>query len=209
MDKNPVVKSFVIRFILVTAICLAVCTASKGQTGGDTSQMKSFGNNSNSNVLLGAGSSLVYPLFSKLFTQYAKQAHVMVNYRSVGSARGILQFGNKAVDFGVSDAPLSDDQIKKISAPVLQITLFGRLKAGVSGDSSKSGFAVVSIYKEQNYDGRNLMRAQKLLKMLWWCVHGGQRYGKGTNYAPLSPYAITTAEKLLKSATFGGTPILQ
>src|ERR1700757_1553877 len=72
------------------------------------------------NTLLGAGSTFVYPLFSKIFSKYTASK---VNYQSIGSGGGILQLTNKTVDFGDSDAPLSDDQSKKMSADVLHIPM--------------------------------------------------------------------------------------
>ena len=110
-------------FILLSGLCFAACNGGNGQSGNDTSQMKSFGNNSNSNVLLGAGSTFVYPLFSKLFAEYARETHVMVNYQSIGSGGGILQLTNKTIDFGDSDAPLNDEQTQKIGVPVLHIPM--------------------------------------------------------------------------------------
>ena len=72
------------------------------------------------NTLLGAGSTFVYPLFSKMFSQYNASK---VNYQSIGSGGGILQLTNKTVDFGDSDAPLNADQTAKMSAPVLHIPM--------------------------------------------------------------------------------------
>jgi len=72
------------------------------------------------NTLLGAGSTFVYPLFSKMFSQYTASK---VNYQSIGSGGGILQLTNKTVDFGDSDAPLNDDQTAKMGAPVLHIPM--------------------------------------------------------------------------------------
>jgi phosphate transport system substrate-binding protein len=72
------------------------------------------------NTLLGAGSTFVYPLFSKIFSQYTASK---VNYQSIGSGGGILQLTNKTVDFGDSDAPLNADQTAKMSAPVLHIPM--------------------------------------------------------------------------------------
>ena len=69
-------------------------------------------------TILGAGSTFVYPLFSKMFSEYNKQTGVQVNYQSIGSGGGILQLTNKTVDFGQSDAPLKDDQAAKIGVPV-------------------------------------------------------------------------------------------
>lgn len=75
------------------------------------------------NTLLGAGSTFVYPLFSKIFAEYGKTHDVKVNYQSIGSGGGILQLTNKTVDFGGSDAPLNADQAKKIGVPVLHIPM--------------------------------------------------------------------------------------
>ncbi|HZY35360.1 MAG TPA: substrate-binding domain-containing protein [Mucilaginibacter sp.] len=202
-------KNSSLSFLLLTALCLAACNGSRGQSGRDTAQIKSFGNNSNSNILLGAGSSLAYPLFSKLFAEYAKETHVMVNYQSVGSGGGILQLTNKTVDFGDSDTPLANGQIKKMTAPILQITLFHRTNLTGSGRNAENEFNRTLIYKEQSYDGRSLQRAQKLLKFLWWMIHDGQKYCSDASYAPLSPVEVATNEKLLKSATFERKPILQ
>jgi phosphate transport system substrate-binding protein len=71
-------------------------------------------------TLLGAGSSFVNPLFSKMFSEYVA---AKVNYQSIGSGGGILQLTNKTVDFGDSDAPLNADQTAKMSAPVLHIPM--------------------------------------------------------------------------------------
>ncbi len=71
-----------------------------------------------------------------------------------------------------------------------------------------SGFTWVIIYKEQNYNGRSLARAQALLKLLWWNIHDGQQYCTPLNYAPLSKAAVKLAEKILKSATYNGKSIL-
>ena len=75
------------------------------------------------NTLLGAGSTFVYPLFSKIFAEYSKTSNIKVNYQSIGSGGGILQLTNKTVDFGGSDAPLNADQAKKIGVPVLHIPM--------------------------------------------------------------------------------------
>ncbi|MDB5010565.1 MAG: phosphate transport system substrate-binding protein, partial [Mucilaginibacter sp.] len=72
-----------------------------------------------------------------------------------------------------------------------------------------SGFTWALIYKEQNYNQRPKDRAEKIVKLLWWNIHEGQKYCKDLNYAQLSPAAVTVAENLLKSATFDGKPIMQ
>lgn len=74
--------------------------------------------------LTGAGSSFVYPYFSKAFYEYNKQhGDVTVNYQSIGSGAGIQQFTAKTVDFGASDVPMSADELNKAggAAGVIQI----------------------------------------------------------------------------------------
>ena len=55
----------------------------------------------------GAGSTFVYPILSEWADAYRKGRGVTVTYRAIGSAGGINQIKDKAVDFGASDAPLS------------------------------------------------------------------------------------------------------
>ncbi len=321
-------------------------------------------------TLLGAGSTFIYPLFSKIFSDYNQKTGIQVNYQSIGSGGGILQLTNKTVDFGASDGPLNDEQTTKMGAPALHIPqasgavvvtynlpgdnnnisltpdiiadiflgiiktwndpriisinkgvnipafpilvvhrsdgsgttniftnylskvspewktkvgsggavnwpagLGGKGNEGVAGvvkqtpgaigyveliyalqnkmdyakvqnkkgkfivpslasvtaagnvklpDDAKifitdtdapdgypiSGFTWVLIYKEQNYNGRSKDRATKLMKLLWWNTHEGQQFAAPLNYAPLSKEALKVAEKILKSATFGGKAIL-
>jgi phosphate transport system substrate-binding protein len=322
-------------------------------------------------TLLGAGSTFIYPLFSKIFSDYNAKTGIQVNYQSIGSGGGILQLTNKTVDFGASDGPLNDEQTAKMGVPVLHVTqasgavvvtynlpgennllnltpdiiadiFLGKIKTwndprittinkgvnipglpilvvhrsdgsgttniftnylskvspdwkakvgtggsvnwptglggkgneGVAGlvkqtpgaigyveliyalqnkmdyakvknrkgkfivpsiasvtaagdvklpDDSKifltdtdasegypiAGFTWVLIYKEQNYNGRSLGRATNLLKLLWWNIHEGQAFATPLNYAPLSKEALRVAEKILKSATYSGKPILK
>ncbi len=72
-------------------------------------------------LLNAAGATFPYPIYSKWFDQY-HQLHpsVQINYQSIGSGGGIRQLLDKTVDFGASDGPMSDDQLKQASVPVLQ-----------------------------------------------------------------------------------------
>lgn len=72
-------------------------------------------------VILGAGSSFDYPLFSKMFHEYYTNNGVKVNYQSVGSGAGISQLTHKTVDFGASDAPMKATQESDAGAPVIHI----------------------------------------------------------------------------------------
>jgi phosphate transport system substrate-binding protein len=321
-------------------------------------------------TILGAGSSFINPLFSKIFADYNQKTGIQVNYQSIGSGGGILQLTNKTVDFGASDGPLNDEQTAKIGVPALHIPqasgavvitynlpgdnnnisltpdiianiFLGNIKmwndakitsinkgvnipalailvvhrsdgsgttniftnylskvspdwktkvgsggsvnwpAGLGGKGSEgvaglvkqtpggigyveliyalqnkldyakiqnkkgkfimpsiasvtsagnvklpddakifitdtdaadgypiAGFTWVLIYKEQNYNGRSAAKAKELLKLLWWNIHDGQKFCEPLNYSPLSKEAVKVAEKLLKSATYGGKVIL-
>ena len=67
-----------------------------------------------------AGATFPYPMYSKWFDVY-HQAHpnVQINYQSIGSGGGIRQLIDKTVDFGASDGPMTDDQLKQASVPIL------------------------------------------------------------------------------------------
>ena len=44
---------------------------------------------------------------------------MQINYQSIGSGGGIRQLLDKTVDFGASDGPMTDDQLKQASVPIL------------------------------------------------------------------------------------------
>jgi phosphate transport system substrate-binding protein len=71
-------------------------------------------------LLNAAGATFPYPMYSKWFDVY-HQAHqdVQINYQSIGSGGGIRQLLDKTVDFGASDGPMNDDQLKQASVPIL------------------------------------------------------------------------------------------
>lgn len=73
-------------------------------------------------VLVGAGASLPYPLYSKWASEYAKvEPTVRVNYQSVGSGAGIRQMSDGVVDFGATDEPLSKSEREKASTPLVHV----------------------------------------------------------------------------------------
>lgn len=68
---------------------------------------------SHSSVINGAGATFPYPIYSKWFDEYGKQnKDVQINYQSIGSGGGIKQITEGTVDFGASDGPMTDEQIK-------------------------------------------------------------------------------------------------
>lgn len=115
-------NKFTLTTIFLAGSICAGCNGNNSNSSNDSSNM-SAGSNSNANTLLGAGSSFVYPLFSKMFEEYAKRTGTRVNYQSIGSGGGILQLTNKTIDFGDSDAPLNDEQTKKMGSAVLNVPM--------------------------------------------------------------------------------------
>jgi phosphate transport system substrate-binding protein len=63
-------------------------------------------------ALNGAGATFPAPLYQKWFDEYSKLTQVQVNYQAIGSGGGIKGIQDQTVDFGASDAPMSDDQLK-------------------------------------------------------------------------------------------------
>ncbi len=320
--------------------------------------------------IIGAGATFPFPLYSKMFDVYGKEYSVKVNYQAIGSGGGIRQLINKTVDFGGSDAIMSDEDIKAAGAPVLHIPtcagavvltyelpgnpevrftpdvvadiFLGKIKKwddqrilsqnpgvtlpglditvihrsdgsgttnifsgylskvskdwmdkvgagtalnwptglgakgnpGVAGlvkqtpgsvgyveliyalqnkmpygtvqnkkgkfikptiaatsaaaniplpddmkanltDTSAadgypiSGFTWILLYKDQKYGDKTMDKAKAVVTLVWWMVHEGQKYAEPLQYAPLSRNAQEKAEKLLKSVTYGGAPLLK
>lgn len=64
-------------------------------------------------LINGAGATFPYPMYSKWFDEYHKKnPNVQINYQPIGSGGGIKQVTEGTVDFGGSDGPMNDDQLK-------------------------------------------------------------------------------------------------
>src|SRR5271154_2399533 len=64
-------------------------------------------------TLNGAGATFPNPIYSKWFSEYHKlHPNIEVNYQSIGSGGGIRQVTEGTVDFGASDGPMNDEQLK-------------------------------------------------------------------------------------------------
>ena len=77
-------------------------------------------------TLNGAGATFPNPMYSKWFSEYHKlHSDVQINYQPIGSGGGIRQVTEATVDFGASDMPMTDDQLKtaqaKLNTKVLNI----------------------------------------------------------------------------------------
>jgi len=97
------------RKIVVVMVCALLAMPLVGQT-----------------TLNGAGATFPYPMYSKWFSEYHKiHSDIQINYQSIGSGGGIRQVTEGTVDFGASDMPMTDDQLKeaqtKLKTTVLNI----------------------------------------------------------------------------------------
>ena len=89
----------IVKILSVLAVVLVLATVAVAEGG---------------QVLLNAaGATFPYPIYSKWFSEYsAAHPGVEVNYQSIGSGGGIKQVTEGTVDFGASDGPMNDDQLK-------------------------------------------------------------------------------------------------
>jgi phosphate transport system substrate-binding protein len=98
--------------------------------------------------LSGAGATFPAPLYQRWFTEYNRiNPNIQISYQSVGSGAGVKQFLSRTVDFGASDAPLTEEEIKKYPADLgkpLQIPM--------------TGGAVVFVYNLEGVDNLRLSR---------------------------------------------------
>lgn len=71
--------------------------------------------------VVGAGATFPYPLYSTMFADYTDETGVPINYQSIGSGGGVKQIRSKTVDFGASDAYISNKELATFSQPILHI----------------------------------------------------------------------------------------
>jgi phosphate transport system substrate-binding protein len=130
---------------VVVALALTIGVAACGSSSSDSSS------GSSGSPLVGAGSTLVAPLMSKWQSDYAGKSEETVTYGAIGSGGGIDQITSRTVDFGASDAPLTEEQFEEADG-VEQIpwALSGTVPAyNVSGAPSNlklSGEVLADIY---------------------------------------------------------------
>ena len=103
--------AFWISLLIIAAFALA-CSGGggTGTTGGGPINLQ------------GAGSTFINPLMQKWVSEYGKlHPNVRIDYQSIGSGGGIKQIQAQTVDFGASDAPMSDADLKAAPGEILHI----------------------------------------------------------------------------------------
>ncbi|MFI5356239.1 MAG: phosphate ABC transporter substrate-binding protein PstS [Opitutales bacterium] len=73
-------------------------------------------------LINGAGSTFDYPAFTKWFNAYSHiDGEVHFNYQSIGSGGGIKQLLSQTVQFGASDAPMTNEAMSKAPGKILHL----------------------------------------------------------------------------------------
>ncbi len=71
-------------------------------------------------LINGAGATFPYPIYSKWFNEYHRKfPQIQINYQSIGSGGGIRQVIEGTVDFGATDGPMTDEQLKQGKTKIL------------------------------------------------------------------------------------------
>jgi phosphate transport system substrate-binding protein len=89
----------------------------------------------------GAGATFPYPLYSKWFSEYSKaHAGIEFNYQSIGSGGGIKQVLAQTVDFGATDAPMTDEELKQAKTPIHHVpTVLGAVTVAYNVKGIETG----------------------------------------------------------------------
>jgi phosphate transport system substrate-binding protein len=125
--------------LIVFITAMAILTSCGGNKGSKTES----GSASNSKIsLTAAGATFPLPYYNMEFKKYSDKTGVQMTYGGIGSGGGIRSLTDKVIDFGGTDAFLSDEELTKMPAGVVHIpTCIG---------------AVVIAYNLPGIDGLNL-----------------------------------------------------
>ena len=128
--------------LIFAAMVLALTAAACGNATPDPrfASLASAAPKAGSVAISGAGATFPFPLYSRWFYDYAfVDTSAKINYQSIGSGGGIAQITAKTVDFGASDAILTDAQYA--AAPGIQMfpTVAGAIvpSYNLKGDDGK------------------------------------------------------------------------
>ena len=120
----------------IALLCIALAIPALGQT-----------------ALNGAGATFPYPMYSKWFSEYHKlHPDIEINYQSIGSGGGIRQVLAGTVDFGATDGPMTDEQLKEAKIKILHFpTVMGAVVPaynvpGVTGEVKFTPQALAGIF---------------------------------------------------------------
>ncbi|MEO6208820.1 MAG: phosphate ABC transporter substrate-binding protein PstS [Gemmatimonadaceae bacterium] len=140
------------RRILLAIPLLAAFACGGDKKAGGTDRSATAASSTSGADLTGAGATFPYPIYSKWFGDYASKTGVKINYQSIGSGGGIRQLTEGTVDFGASDAPMTDAELAKAKGPILHFpTVLGAVVitynlAGLDKPLKLNGEAIANIF---------------------------------------------------------------
>lgn len=143
-----------------TAVTLAACALAVWSAGCGKEESKNTNVASQSagtssaaggEVINGAGATFPVPLYQKWFAEYGQKSGVRINYQPVGSGGGIKGITAKTVDFGASDAPMSDAELAKAPGVLHVPTVAGAVAVaynvpGVPSNIKLSGDVIADMF---------------------------------------------------------------
>lgn len=117
-------NNFLFKRILVFTFVLSVVSALMfGCSGEPVGQSNSGASQSDGQIRLqGSGASFPKPIYEKWVSEYGKaNPNVSIDYQSTGSGAGQKAILAKTVDFGASDAPVSNEDSAKADGQIMHI----------------------------------------------------------------------------------------
>ena len=101
-----------ILLIFVFALALAACQGDGGEAGSsnDGESVKS---------LTAAGATFPLPFYNLVFKSYTRESGILLTYGGIGSGGGIRSLKDRVVDFGATDAFLSDEKIADMPGEIV------------------------------------------------------------------------------------------
>jgi phosphate transport system substrate-binding protein len=140
------------RLIAALALCsaLGVGVAACGSDDNDSGSAGSSGTQSSTastgeqlgGTLNGAGATFPQPVYTEWAARFKEKAGTTVNYQGIGSGGGVAQFTAGTVDFGASDAAMTDEEIaaaQKKGEPVHVPTVLGAVTVSYNLDGVEKG----------------------------------------------------------------------
>ncbi len=100
--------------ILILALALSACQSnSKDKASGKEDD--------NVKSLTAAGATFPMPFYNLVFKNYTKENGILLTYGGIGSGGGIRSLKDRVVDFGATDAFLSDEKINEMPAEIVHL----------------------------------------------------------------------------------------
>src|SRR3954451_14232969 len=136
--------------LAAAALALGVAACGSDNSSNGVPQTSNSGSSSDSGgksaqlggTLNGAGATFPQPVYQEWAARFQEKAGTTVNYQGIGSGGGVAQFTAGTVDFGASDASMTDEEItaaKKKGDPVHVPTVLGAVTVSYNLPGVKSG----------------------------------------------------------------------